>query len=280
MIICGHRAGEVSAVVESHGLDRTYLLTLTAAHEAGDDFAPLRKGVSNAYRAMWRGEPAKRLKAELRLDGSIRALEVTHGRNGWHPHLHVLLLLDEPLTLSELARLEYKLSKRWGEMVARHVGDKFRPSQKRGADLRPAYRADYISKLGLEMSDPGNKTGRRKGHRSPMQILSDLCDFWTEADARIWREYVAGIKGAQQLTWTRGLKAKHRITDRTDAELTEDEVANEGKRLVGTVPPELWHEAQKHPGADVWLLEQTEKAGTLGLTKALRLMRERLTAAR
>ena len=30
-------------------------------------------------------------------DGSIRALEVTHGQAGWHPHVHVLLLTSAPL---------------------------------------------------------------------------------------------------------------------------------------------------------------------------------------
>jgi len=278
-IITTKRAAEVRQVVESHGGERAYLLTLTLAHESGDDLGPLRRGLGLSYRKLWSSAAGERLKAALGLDGSIRAMELTHGRNGWHPHIHALLLLDRVLTLSELARLEYAISKRWRAMVAKHVGERFEPSQKHGADLRLADKhSGYITKLGLEMADPGTKKGRGK-NRTPMQILADLCNFWTAADARLWREYCRGMKGARQLMWSRGLRARHGIVERTDAELAADEEVENTDRIVGTVAPQLWRRVACTPGADVWLIEQTEKGGTPGFLRACRRMAERLKAA-
>ncbi len=277
-IITTKRAAEVSQVVEGHGAQRAYLLTLTLAHQSGDDLAPLRRGLGLSYRKLWGSAAGERLKAALGIEGSIRAMELTHGRNGWHPHIHALLLLDRPLKVSELARLEFKISKRWRAMIAKHVGEQFEPSQKRGADLRLACDGKYITKLGLEMSDPGTKRGRGD-HRTPLQILADVCNWWTERDARLWREYARGMKGARQLMWSRGLKVRHGIVDRTDAELAGDEVLENTDRIVGVVGPGLWRAIATKPGADVWLIEQTEKGGTPAFHEACRRMVERLEAA-
>lgn len=285
LLITAGRAAEVSAVVEGHGIQRTYMLTLTVRHALAHLLKPLRRGVGESYRGLTRGAPWARLKERIGLNssvdsngGSIRALEVTHGRNGFHPHLHVLLLVDKPLTNRQRSEAEDFITDRWQTMVDRYMGRDFMPDIDHAADLSEAHSAKYISKLGLELSDPGTKRGR-DGHRTPMQILHDAVTHWTAADARIWRQYVEGIKGAQQLTWSRGLKARHGIIERTDEEIAEDEELPQTDRIVGAVPAVMWLACQRTPGADVWLLEQTEKGGSAGFADAIRYMRERLTAA-
>jgi hypothetical protein len=42
-------------------------------------------------------------------------------------------------------------------------------------------------------------------------------------DAELFREYALAFKGARQLTWSRGLKARFGLDDVDDAELTEAE---------------------------------------------------------
>jgi hypothetical protein len=53
------------------------------------------------------------LRDRFGLVGYVRATEVTHGRSGWHPHLHVLLMTDRVLTLDELRELHQFVRERW-----------------------------------------------------------------------------------------------------------------------------------------------------------------------
>jgi len=48
--------------------------------------------IRNAWRRTTTGRAGKDFRKLLGIKGTIRALEVTHGQNGFHPHLHVLLL--------------------------------------------------------------------------------------------------------------------------------------------------------------------------------------------
>ena len=42
---------------------------------------------------------------------------MTHGRHGWHPHLHVLLLVEQPATIPELQSIWRFLRERWDRRV-------------------------------------------------------------------------------------------------------------------------------------------------------------------
>jgi len=100
MQILQARAGEISQAVERVGAERVGMLTLTIRHGLGDDLKQLRKRLANCYRAFTRHSRFKSWKLAHKLEGSIRAMEVTHGPNGWHPHLHVLCIMGEPLKLA------------------------------------------------------------------------------------------------------------------------------------------------------------------------------------
>ena len=57
----------------------------------------LRNNLSGLKRAMKRFYETTRVQAifkELGVHHKIKGLEVTYGKNGWHPHHHVLLLAD------------------------------------------------------------------------------------------------------------------------------------------------------------------------------------------
>jgi hypothetical protein len=86
-----------------------YLLTLTMRHTRKHSLAELWSALSNAWRATfgttaWTGDRGYERKdgtfraprigqAELfGVAGTVRAVEVTHGSNGWHLHAHVLVV--------------------------------------------------------------------------------------------------------------------------------------------------------------------------------------------
>ncbi|MBW5466256.1 hypothetical protein GOY11_35350, partial [Pseudomonas aeruginosa] len=54
--------------------------------------------IRNAWRRTTTGRAGKDFRKLLSIKGTIRALEVTHGQNVFHPHLHVLLFLEQDAT--------------------------------------------------------------------------------------------------------------------------------------------------------------------------------------
>jgi hypothetical protein len=199
------------------------MLSLTVRHAIGHDLRTVRRGVTRAYCRLTRGEAWKRFKALYGVCHSIRALEVTHGANGWHPHLHVQLFLERRLSEKELADAVGWLRERWATCVGRELGAEHVPNEIHGVDLRPSRRGDYGFKMALEMAETGSKRARR-GHRTPWQIAADYAAQGDVADACLWRNYCAGMRGAQMHHWSKGLReAVSAVPGKTEREIVDGE---------------------------------------------------------
>ncbi|MFI1161964.1 hypothetical protein [Streptomyces sioyaensis] len=79
-----------------------YLVTLTARHYKRHELKALMDAIREAFTALtsgaqWAGDKARGREGERKrmgVVGIIRSTEVTHSeRNGWHPHLHLIVLL-------------------------------------------------------------------------------------------------------------------------------------------------------------------------------------------
>ena len=237
--IRAERAGEVQKVVSWHcdtaGADGAQLLTLTVRHRYGDDLADLRHGLADAYRRFTRGVPWERFRERVGLVGYVRAVEVTHGGNGWHPHLHVVLLVRDG---EALARELDWLRERWQACVVRELGAAAEPDALHGVDLRARHRADYLTKLGLEATAPGAK-GARGENRTPWEIAADLVENahgeeQREEDRHLWRTWCEDMRGAKMLTWSRGLRAAAGLDE--DEKSDEDIVQGERGRTTARLP--------------------------------------------
>lgn len=242
------------------------MLTLTARHDRRTALAPFLDALKRAKQKLRR----RRDWASLPLVGSVTATETTHGRNGWHPHFHELLLLDA--APDQAARLIEGLRSAWltslaavgldGEQAAFHVQD----ASAAGA---------YVAKFGAaeELALQGSKRGRN-GSRGPWQLLDDARDGCARS-AAIWREYALAFRGRRQLVWSPGLKARFGV-----GETSDDEAAAE----VDPAPPaaevlrawagagEPWRSARRRRVA---LVHAAETGGDLraaeyGLTDAER----------
>ncbi len=218
---CGPRllaqdAELVEALVRDHGYERTVMATFTVRHWPGLPLKPLRRGLANAFRNMqqhrhWRERDCLR---DVQL---VRSLEVTDGPHGWHPHLHVLLLLEAELSDEAFASLETMLAKLWSDTVARTrtLGRAHRPTLSRGVVVSRCYRADYLTKLGLEVADAAqakrarNVTGRTYWQRRSEWIANGK--HVDDQDATRIREYLDGMLGARVVTWGDGLKARAKL---------------------------------------------------------------------
>src|SRR5690606_25388944 len=92
------------------------------------------------------GRAAKNVRDFLGLKGTVRALEVTYGANGFHPHFHVLLFLDKSWTNHGVQEAFTPLWQNACRLARLPI-----PSLAHGCRVDDgSYAAKYASKWGLE----------------------------------------------------------------------------------------------------------------------------------
>lgn len=52
---------------------------------------------SQAFVYLRKGKLWDKFKQKISFEGLIRSLEVTHGKNGWHPHTHELWFISKDI---------------------------------------------------------------------------------------------------------------------------------------------------------------------------------------
>ena len=154
--IRAERAAEIRAAVEKWGRERVVMLTVTLRHGWGDDFGWIERRVQKAYSRMIGNRPFKRALMKLGgTIGKIQTKEATHGQNGWHPHIHVLLFLNRASTPSELKAFEDAVAELWRSAVRRYVDAEHVPTAEHGLRVTRCHDETYIQKediLNLEPS--------------------------------------------------------------------------------------------------------------------------------
>ena len=161
--------------------------------------------------------------------GQIRSDEVTHGDNGWHPHIHVLFFFDRPdLTEDELDEFRARIGKRWGDNIQKALGREIHGIY--GVDARPVRDingvGDYVSKIHFEMVRGDLKTRRQDetkgGSRTPWQVGIDGVHTGDAHDIARWREYATAMKGQKVLGVSKAIRDRHGVaptTEQSDEEL-------------------------------------------------------------
>ena len=192
------------ALAKARGWD-VFMLTLTVPHGLGDDLPALLKQIHTAWRSTTTSRAGKKLRKLLGIRGTIRALEVTHGQNGFHPHLHVLLFLDQGFSTESV---HHAFSPLWQQACVR-AGLPC-PSDEHGCRVDDGtYAAAYASKWGLESELTKSHTKKgRNGSRTPWDFLRavlDKSEGWQQS-AILFRTYAEAFKGKRQLYWSNGLR--------------------------------------------------------------------------
>jgi hypothetical protein len=243
--VCGPRIREVRAAEIENALERHLgagggagFLTLTARHRDGQALAPLFDTVAKGFRTVLGSWGWRQDRDEFDVFGQIRAMEVTHGPNGWHPHLHALLLTREPLPPSSWERIADRWFPRWvSVLVSAGYGEPRRAngitlSAVRSASDVAAYTAKFtdgveLRSVGRELTRHDTKQARRTQHRTPFTILADFAQDGVADDRDLWREYETATKGRRSLTWSSGLKAELLVAEVTDDEIVAEDVGGE-----------------------------------------------------
>lgn len=254
------------------------LMTLTARHTRDDALAALTERVKGAKKGLHQS----RIWRSLPIAGHVTATELPCGRNGWHLHFHVLVLLVAPSEAVALAMME-PCRHAWLSALSHHGLE----CNAHGFDLRGAAEAgDYVAKWGAaeELALSGEKladvTEADKG-RTPWQLLAISAgliedSIFSKGQARAkWLEYAHVFKGRRQLVWSRGLKAKAGITERTDEDIAaaaEEAALHEPSQEIGRLNRDEWRTLVRK-GLRVPLLEAVEADGVLGFSRILAQIR-------
>lgn len=251
---------------------RMMLLTLTVRHNRNDSIRELGGGLLDAKSEFYRGGTWTRLKRSYGLE-YISGWEPTYGdANGWHPHIHVLVLTKVAITQRQIEALETKLSAKWSRAVAKAIDgvhgwdENDEPTQHQpndhGVDFRACSVAEYVTKLGLEISDPGTKglgeeadpskhyhyneatdeTTFDRRRFTPLGLLWSHYTYTRTGIGRkdgmaLWLEYANAMRGRRQLTWSRGLK-----DHRAEAEALREAEEEAQLEVVSVLDAHQWDE--------------------------------------
>lgn len=220
------RAEEVRAAIDVWDGD-VFLLTQTVPHKHRDALEPLLDAFTLALRKFKAGSPYKRACKRFGISGSIRALEITDGLNGWHPHAHTILFLKGRSTNQKSIHRE--LFKLW-ESAARRAGFEGQLSPK-AFDIQDASEVKtYVTKLGTEYQWSAEhelvKAHSKSGSSRSMTPFDMLRFYLTNPDSgRLlarFAEYAVNFHGKRQLVWSDGLKKELLGTEG----LTDQQVAD------------------------------------------------------
>ncbi|MEU9516871.1 hypothetical protein [Micromonospora sp. NPDC048169] len=278
------RRGEEVAEGISRHLDNdggALFWTVAIPHEQGDALKAVFTTLTELIRLVASGRPFQRDKKALGILGNIKAIEVTHGRNGWHPHAHILVVTERVLTWEQwttFARnLDYRVAaalKKLGWNTGRAgIRSTVIPVDK-GEGL-----AAYITKvqekgLGNELARADLKSGRRGG-RTPFEILADFSETGLVDDLELWWEYEKATAGRSAIRWSKGLRA---LLLPDTAEQSDDEIAAEeqGGEAAAYITMPAWRRIRRDPEVRLACEFAAAEEGWEGLLRVL--IRYRISA--
>ncbi len=262
------RAFEIAYAVRKHLNNGGGVLhiVVTMPHRAGEALAKLWSVISDCWAHVTSGGGWKTFCERHGVLGYVRATEVTHSwASGWHPHCHVLLFVDAPMSPVEnedgFYALRAAIRNRWctrmGEKHGRTMSTEF------GITVDPvkADEADgsgqYLTKVGYELAMIDTKLGRGEGHRTPFAIAHDAAETGDVADIGLLREWIEASYKKHSISWSQDVRRALGLgKDKTDEELASEDPGGE---TVAEIDRPLWRLlAKRRDGARAQLLAAFE----------------------
>ena len=278
VVVQERRREEISQAIDwayAQGL-QPVMVTLTFPHRAWHRLQDLLTQQADALARLRKGAPWDRLKKRWGYRGLIRALELTHGEHGWHPHTHELWFVDKH---TDTQQMFGEILVRWRSACGRagllELADiaQVRAFDAHALDVKGNCSAsDYLAKqdesrhwgADRELAKASTKAGRAKG-RHPFAVLADAADGDLPAIG-LWLDYAAAIHGKAQLYWSRGLKALVGVDEMTDEELAGE--SRDTADVLGMLDVQQWR-AIRRADLRAQVLDAAECSGWPGVVLLL-----------
>jgi len=217
-----------------------YFVTATLSHQWGDDLGELLEMLQGSWSRTFRFGSGV---TPPWYAGQARAVEVTYGRNGWHPHIHAAIFLEPGWDHDELVPELVELGRDWAESVERFGGRTMVPGP--GWDVRKvedaAELSSYMTKVeggwgaGLELARIDLKAGKGA---TPSALLSAGVDGDSRA-ARLFRMYEVATAGKRRIVTSPGLMKRCEVEQVSDEEAAEADLEDE-MVVVASIPAPDW----------------------------------------
>lgn len=248
-------------------------VTNTIRHKFDDD---LRLLLDSLFGVVWHRYAThsayKKLRKELGYLGRVRAVEVTYGKNGWHPHIHEIWLIEKQPSASQLKQIERKLYKVWNTTLTN--AGMMSVSEKHGLTVQHGTNAaDYVAKFGRmpkwDLNSEMTKSHLKRGKTSsstPFDLLKKSLNGDKLAGS-LFREYGIAFAGRRQLYFSTGLKAFFHLH-----EIQDEEIASSSAQDIdtfATLTNAQWRKVLNH-GDRATLLTIAENSGSEGIQEYLK----------
>ena len=201
------------------------MVTLTSQHNKNESCFKVKNKELGSFNKMIASRKYKDLCKQYNFEGYVRALEVTIGVNGWHPHIHLAIIANN--TQEALNEFANSIIQLWVS---------FNKGTNAGAqDYTPILDvqgvSDYITKWGAadELVKSNHKTNKNKKGYPPFALLRLVKEQGEGAmipntdfnAAKAFKDYAKAFKGAKQLTYSKNfqVKLKELTTLKTDEEI-------------------------------------------------------------
>lgn len=238
------RALEIGAAVESWWKlgGRVAFMTFTVRHSREDSLTTVWDAIAKSWGRVTAGKGWKLDRDAHGVAGFVKVVEVTHGRNGWHVHVHALVFLRAGI--GDARQLHRSMFRRW-RAGAESAG--LRAPLARAQDLQvlggnragraglSGYltKAQYSTVLGQELTNSQSKQARKANStRSTWELLRGATDG-LDSDVRTWAVFESGSKGRRQIAWSRGLRELLALgVEADDEEIAAEELGDESDTLA------------------------------------------------
>ena len=268
------RAKEIREIVwHAKKMDyECYHMTVTMAHTQWDDLSEMLQDMKRALTSFWGQRKIKDWFKSCFVH-RISAMEITKGfdqlSNGWHPHLHILLIGSKDVPV-EVLQNDY--SEAWIKALHKVGRD-----GKDGIALQisPCDDIDnYLTKLPCEIA-LNNVTKHGHGaHMTFFQMVNYAVNSGSSAIraeiAEYVRIYYKATKGLHQLQKSRGIEAFFGIEKKTDAELANQDTEKVVEDLL-VVDSGEWVKYMTHEvKAKLWILARRyDRQGIIDLLEEI-----------
>jgi hypothetical protein len=219
---------------------RVALMTFTMRHRAGQGLGMLWDSLSDAWGSVTAGNGWLGNKRDYRVAHVLRVVEVTHGRNGWHVHVHALVFVEGEPNQSLMESLHGAMFGRWRASLLRSG---LRAPLMRGQDVRivgTEWIADYLAKSTDRARAVGREVAWSQGKKARTAFGTvtqwDILDGVQQGDADAldwWREWERGSAGRRQVSYSRGMREYFRLLrEESDEEIAAEELGSSADDVV------------------------------------------------
>ena len=232
----GEWLSDVFASAESKGMTIS-MLTLTVRHNRNQSLKELLTAMERAYMNMQATQAYKKLRSRYGAK-LVRVLEVTHGKNGWHPHFHIAIIHEKGVDYEDFRG---ELERTWIKYLTKMGLDAPLPEVAVNIveNATNEQRAWYLTKASglssLEFTSKGSKRASN-GNLGIWQIHS-LAVEGDPIAKQNWLEYERAIIGKRIISPSRGMADFFGVEWKADKAIAIDLTLSEDSQMPISYKP-------------------------------------------